>query len=61
MAKALLGYATGTDPRQVTRLANENRNLRQRIADLETALLRLQNENDALAAMATEDAVLELA
>jgi hypothetical protein len=65
MAKALLGYATGSDPRATHRLATENRLLRQRVADLEAVVLRLQNENDALAALATEastrDEVLELA
>jgi hypothetical protein len=65
MAKALLGYATGTDPRIATRLSSENRLLRQRVADLEAAVLRLQKENDALASMATQvdetDEVLELA
>jgi hypothetical protein len=64
MAKALLGYMGGTDPRVTTRLARENNLLRQRIADLEAATLRLQLENDALASMATEAAdeeVLELA
>jgi hypothetical protein len=64
MAKALLGYATGSDPRALNRLASENRLLRQRVADLEAVVLRLQTENDALAALATErtsDEVLELA
>ncbi len=54
MAKALLGYSVGTDPRVVYRLTTENRILRQRVADLEEMTLRLQNENDALAALATE-------
>jgi len=53
MAKALLGYATGTDPRVAHRLAGENRVLRQRIADLEEMVLRLQHENDALASVAS--------
>lgn len=53
MAKALLGYATGSDPRATVRLASENRQLRQRVADLEEIVLRLQQENDALAALAT--------
>jgi hypothetical protein len=34
------------------RLASENRHLRQRVADLEEIVLRLQQENDALAALA---------
>ena len=54
MAKALLGYSTQTDPRVVHRLAGENRLLRQRVADLEDTVLRLKQENDALAALATE-------
>jgi hypothetical protein len=55
MAKALLGYSIGTiDPRVVNRLAGENRILRQRVADLEDIVLRLQQENDALAEVATE-------
>ncbi len=45
MAKALLGYV-GTD----RRLLDENQRLRRRIADLEAVVLRLQAENDALAA-----------
>lgn len=64
MAKALFGYATATDPRVASRLAGENRILRERIADLEDVVLRLQQENDALASMLSErstDEVLELA
>jgi hypothetical protein len=36
------------------RQARENFVLRQRVVDLEEAVLRLQKENDALAALATE-------
>jgi cell division protein FtsB len=54
MAKALLGYSIGTDPREAHRLANENRVLRQRVTDLERTILQLQQENDALAAVASE-------
>jgi hypothetical protein len=54
MAKALLGYSIDTDPRVVNRLARENRSLRQRVADLEHTVHRLQAENDALAAVASE-------
>ena len=63
MAKALLGYATGIDPRAVDRLTSENRALRRRVADLEAVVVRLQAENDALAALAAEhpEDVLELA
>lgn len=45
MAKALLGYVGGTDPR----LATEVQRLRRRVTDLETQLHRLQAENDHLA------------
>ncbi|MBO9520147.1 MAG: hypothetical protein J7518_01315 [Nocardioidaceae bacterium] len=64
MAKALVGYLGGTDPRVTARLTRENNLLRQRIADLEAVAVRLQKENDALAAMVSEsaaDEVLELA
>jgi len=54
MAKALLGYSTGTDPRVVHRMGLENRILRQRVTDLEELIDRLQRENDALAAVAAE-------
>jgi hypothetical protein len=46
MAKALLGHVGGLDPRMVS----EMRRLQQRVRDLEAALVRLQDENDALAA-----------
>lgn len=46
MAKALLGYVGGYD----SRLVEENQRLRRRVADLEAMVLRLQAENDALAA-----------
>ena len=52
MAKALLGYINGTDPRAVAHLAAENRRLRRRVEDLEAHVLRLQVQNDALAAAA---------
>jgi hypothetical protein len=45
MAKALLGYM-GTD----SRIIDDNLRLRRRVADLEAVVLRLQAENDALAA-----------
>jgi len=45
MAKALLGYVAG-DHRRL----DDNQRLRRRIADLEAMVLRLQAENDALAA-----------
>ncbi|MFL6024994.1 MAG: hypothetical protein ACJ72O_16760 [Marmoricola sp.] len=56
MAKALLGYMGGTDPRVTARLARENQLLRQRIADLEAVTVGLQKENDALASMVSESA-----
>jgi len=46
MAKALLGHVGGPDPRMIS----EMRRLQQRVRDLEAALDRLQEENDALAA-----------
>jgi hypothetical protein len=54
MAKALLGYSIESDPREANRLAGENRVLRRRVADLERVVLGLQQENDALAAVASE-------
>ena len=45
MAKALLGY-TGGD----TRFLVENQRLRRRVSELEAVVLRLQAENDTLAA-----------
>ncbi len=59
MAKALLGYV-GPDPRAVPRLASENRLLRQRVADLEAVVLRLQAQNDALAAAVSTHDLLTL-
>jgi hypothetical protein len=56
MAKAILGYMSATDPRTTNRLATENRLLRQRVSDLEAAVVRLQKENDALAVLVTEHA-----
>ena len=58
MAKALLGYmSTSTDPRVVAQLTAETRHLKQQMADLEAHVLRLQSENDSLAA-ALHDAPL---
>lgn len=48
MAKALLGYVGGSDPR----LLAEMRRLQQRVQDLESELVRIQTENDALATAA---------
>ncbi|MBA0051797.1 hypothetical protein E0L36_13080 [Streptomyces sp. AJS327] len=56
MAKALLGYVGGSDPRVLA----EMRRLQQRVQDLESELVRIQAENDALAAAARHhDSVLD--
>jgi len=60
MAKALLGYMSNTDPRVVAQLTAETRRLRQRVGDLETQILRLQSENDALAAAVRDSRLLAL-
>jgi cell division protein FtsB len=57
MAKALLGYMSSTDPRVTAQLTAENRRLRERVSDLEAHVLRLQADNDTLAA-AVHDAPL---
>ena len=49
MAKALLGHVT-SDVRTTAVLAVENRRLRRRVEDLEALVLRLQADNDRLAA-----------
>ena len=54
MAKALLGHIGGTDPRMVA----EMRRLQQRVRDLEDQLVRVQAENDSLAA-AVQTAALD--
>ncbi|MEV5317875.1 MULTISPECIES: hypothetical protein [Streptomyces] len=51
MAKALLGYVGGSDPR----LLAEMRRLQQRVQDLESELVRIQAENEALTAAASHD------
>ncbi|MCM2578770.1 hypothetical protein [Streptomyces meridianus] len=48
MAKALLGYVGGSDPR----LLAEMRRLQRRVQDLESELVRVQAQNDALLAAA---------
>jgi hypothetical protein len=53
MAKALLGYVGGE-----SRLVDENQRLRRRVADLQTVVLRLQAENDALVAQLHEGELL---
>ncbi len=54
MAKALMGHVT-TELHSTTTLVAENRRLRRRVADLETMVLRLQAENDRLAAAARDE------
>jgi hypothetical protein len=54
MAKALLGHVGGPDPRMIS----EMRRLQQRVRDLEAELMRLQEENDALAAGVRDDELL---
>ena len=58
MAKALVGYMSATDPRVADRMTSENRRLRQRVADLEAHVMRLQAENDALAASVSSEELL---
>lgn len=54
MAKALLGYVGGSDPR----LLAEMRRLQQRVQDLESEIVRIQDENDTLNAAAQHQEVL---
>ena len=54
MAKAILGHVGGPDPRMIS----EMRRLQQPVRDLETALVRLQEENDALAAEVGHDLLI---
>jgi hypothetical protein len=49
MAKALLGHVN-SDVRTTAVLTVENRRLRRRVEDLEALVLRLQADNDRLAA-----------
>lgn len=55
MAKALYGHVGGPDPRMVS----EVRRLQQRVRDLEAELVRLQAQNDAIAAHASEEILIE--
>src|SRR3954467_1275076 len=55
MAKALLGYVGGSDPR----LLAEMRRLQRRVQDLESEIVRIQAENDELAAAASHDRIME--
>ena len=54
MAKALMGHVHH-EGRTVTVLTVENSRLRRRVADLETLVLRLQADNDRLAAAARDE------
>ena len=56
MAKAAPRLHGSADPRRDCPPLRENHILRQRVADLEAADLRLQMENDTLATMAAEAA-----
>jgi len=56
MSKALFGHVGGPDPRMIS----EMRRLQQRVRDLEAELVRLQEENDALAAVAHDEDMLVL-
>jgi len=54
MAKALLGYVGGSDPR----LLAEMRRLQQRVQDLESELGRIQAENDALSEVVSNESLV---
>ena len=57
MAKALIGHLN-VDRRGTSRLAAHNHHLRQRVAELEALVQRLQEENDRLTS-AQAAAILE--
>ena len=59
MAKALIGHLD-SDLRGTAALHNENRRLRTRVADLETLVLRLQADNDRLAAAVRDESSVVL-
>lgn len=56
MAKALLGHVGGHD----ARLAFEVRRLQQRVRELESEVVALRAENDALASSVTPDSLISL-
>ena len=60
MAKALIGYMN-SDLRTTARLSAENRHLRGRVVELEELILRLQEENDTLAAAQAAPSILDQA
>ncbi len=56
MAKALIGHVGGPDVHTLV----EMRRLRERVRSLETELLRLRSENDALIEAAAESRLISL-
>lgn len=56
MAKALIGFVGGPDPRR----SMELRRLQERVRLLEAEVLRLRAENDALAASVTSASLIDL-
>lgn len=54
MAKALMGHVN-SDARTTAVLAVENHRLRRRVEDLEALVLRLQADNDRLAAAVRDE------
>ena len=58
MAKALMGHVSN-DARTASVLAVENSRLRRRVGDLESLVLRLQADNDRLAAAVRDDLKVE--
>ena len=56
MAKALMGHLNN-DVRTASVLAVENSRLRRRVVDLEALVLRLQADNDRLAAAVRDDSL----
>ena len=54
MAKALLGHVN-SNARTTSVLAADNRRLRRRVVELESLVLRLQADNDRLAAAARDE------
>ena len=58
MAKALMGHVNN-DVRTASVLAVENSRLRRRVRDLETLVLRLQADNDRLAAAARDELTVD--
>jgi hypothetical protein len=56
MAKALIGYVGGTDPRVLA----EMRRLQRRVRDLEDEVVRLRAANDALSPQLADDELIAL-